>query len=810
MRIRTQLIVAAFLLAVVPLSAIVAYSYHSSRSALESAYRREADRLTRQMDRRLAGIRSDLDQRLSLLSALPIPPQATGEGVDDIVTVMGEAAPLVDALEFQIATEALESVTQIRKPAAAQVAEAARSVEERKAPPVERPAEPAPAPAVAAIAPTPPVPATPIVIEIPNTLVPVPYGISEKQQELIAEISAIGARMGDPTLSAEQRHDLAMEIREMQKELRSIVATERSRHPDQVRAVSPLSPEQHAEIARQVRIAAAAAERERKRFDPPRGPNRAARSPRRGPAEGPAPPDAPAVAPEVPVAMDAEPVRVAEEPANTPVVEKKTIVRKEVSPADTRKGTQAAAARPELGEKVKKSALILGRTFNAPVRKEGEVVGHLTAKIRPNEVIQRILGSSEEEGGEIPFAVDREGTLYTRNDLERTQLGELGVADRLARQQPLSGIEGWIVSTSTDPQSGLRIGVARPVGENLQELRRAAARNFGLGLGLIAFALIGIVPLSNHLTRDVKVVTEGAERIAHGDLMTRLPVKSENELGQLARAFNRMAEDLSIHQQRLLEQERARKEQEMQQRLLALEYERKSADLEEARRFQLSMLPRQVPELDSWEIAVYTRTATEVGGDYYDFHHADDVFSITIGDATGHGARAGTMVTVIKALFAGYGGAAPAEFLGDAAAKIRRMELGRMAMALSLASFRGRTMTIASAGMPPALVHRAAGGTIDEIALSATPLGTLGTEYPEATVELEPGDTVLFHSDGLPELLNEAGVQLGYPAAAEAFSRAASAETADGVIAALARTVRDWRGDAPPNDDVTFVVVRCA
>ena len=58
MRIRTQLILAAFVLAVVPLAAIVTYSYHSSRRALEAAYRSEAGRLTAQMDRRLATIRT--------------------------------------------------------------------------------------------------------------------------------------------------------------------------------------------------------------------------------------------------------------------------------------------------------------------------------------------------------------------------------------------------------------------------------------------------------------------------------------------------------------------------------------------------------------------------------------------------------------------------------------------------------------------------------------------------------------------------------------------------------------------------------
>src|SRR5688572_14403154 len=99
MRIRTQLILAAFVLAVVPLAAIVTYSYYASRRALETAYRREADRLTAQMDRRLGAIRAELDQRMTFVSALPLPSSGAPDA-SNIATAMGEAASFVDALEF--------------------------------------------------------------------------------------------------------------------------------------------------------------------------------------------------------------------------------------------------------------------------------------------------------------------------------------------------------------------------------------------------------------------------------------------------------------------------------------------------------------------------------------------------------------------------------------------------------------------------------------------------------------------------------------------------------------------------------------
>jgi len=295
------------------------------------------------------------------------------------------------------------------------------------------------------------------------------------------------------------------------------------------------------------------------------------------------------------------------------------------------------------------------------------------------------------------------------------------------------------------------------------------------------------------------MVTQGAERIAGGDLTTRLPVRSNSEFGQLASAFNQMAEDLSKH-----------REQEIHQRVLALEYERKSVELEDARTFQLSMLPKTVPRHEAHDVAVFTQTAAEVGGDYYDFHVvAGGPLSVTIGDATGHGAKAGTMVTIIKTLFAGYDSRhSPAEFLGDAAEKIKRMELGRMAMALSLARFEGLKVTVASAGMPPLLIHRAADSSIEEVSVAATPLGTLGVQYGETSATLNRHDTVLLMSDGFPELQTAAGQQLGYPGAAQDFASAVTAPTAQGVIDALADAVKRWHGDQPPNDDITFVVVR--
>ena len=77
------------------------------------------------------------------------------------------------------------------------------------------------------------------------------------------------------------------------------------------------------------------------------------------------------------------------------------------------------------------------------------------------------------------------------------------------------------------------------------------------------------------------------------------------------------------------------------------ENSRKSQELEEARKLQLALLPEKLPDLPNLQIAVYMKTATEVGGDYYDFYiSADGTLNVAMGDATGHGMQAGTVVTL--------------------------------------------------------------------------------------------------------------------------------------------------------------------
>ncbi|HEY3571576.1 MAG TPA: SpoIIE family protein phosphatase [Thermoanaerobaculia bacterium] len=459
-------------------------------------------------------------------------------------------------------------------------------------------------------------------------------------------------------------------------------------------------------------------------------------------------------------------------------------------------------------EQAQRARAVLGRDFEAPVWDDrGAMVGKVRVQVQGDEVLRRVLAHSRAGEGEIPFALDAQGNLHTVSAEDKETIRKLPLVVGVRKTSARWAYGDWVFATTRDPESGVAFGIARRM--PLAEVRRTAARNFGYGLGMIGLALLGILPLSGRVTRDLKLVTEGAGRIAQGDLETRVPVRSRNEVGRLASTFNQMAEDLKAHQDRLLEQERLRQKQEVEQALLQTEYDRKSAELEEARRFQLSLLPKALPEHPRFEIAVSMRTATEVGGDYYDFHLGlDSALTAAIGDATGHGARAGTMVTAVKSLFSAFAGQrGPRELLDEAARAVRRMELGRMAMGLAVARLSDGALTLSSAGMPPVLVYRAAQGKAEEVSLQGMPLGGFAFDYEERRLDLARGDAILMMTDGLPELANREGDPLGYPRVRSLFEEMGRLAPEE-IIAGLSRAAEAWTAGEPVKDDVTLVVVR--
>jgi hypothetical protein len=240
MRIRAQLVLACFLLSVLPLSVIVVYSYRSSRSALESAYRKEADARTRQMDRRLATIRGDLQQRLAEVSALPMPAGATDRTPDvgNILMTMGDAASLVDSLEIQPMRVAVPEVRVVQR-------EMHAAHPNPNAPPGVQQPPPTPPPetddaadeaaADASDAADEPQSPEPVAIAIPPPPRLPKFTMSPEQRATINEISTLGTKLGTSwqIMSPEERTATEKRIQQLQKDLNTSLKVTQSQWKEQ-------------------------------------------------------------------------------------------------------------------------------------------------------------------------------------------------------------------------------------------------------------------------------------------------------------------------------------------------------------------------------------------------------------------------------------------------------------------------------------------------------------------------------------------------------------------------------------------------
>lgn len=436
-----------------------------------------------------------------------------------------------------------------------------------------------------------------------------------------------------------------------------------------------------------------------------------------------------------------------------------------------------------------------GRRVEVSVQKDGRVIGRANATLNLDRMLPTVLGFARRDQGEIPFAIDRQGALYTPEASDKVRLQTLGVE----RTAPVAAAGtprrtgDWIIVARTAP-SGIIFGIARPLAASLREIRRASVRNLGLGLLVIALAFIGIIPISHRMTQHLATLTHGVRQLAGGDFRTRVPVRSTDEFGALAGAFNQMAEDLERHEALAVEQERLRRE------------------LELSRLIQTEMLPRTSLRSGPAEIGGISVPAREVGGDFFNyFVLPDGRLALLVGDVSGKGVSAALLMANIQATLRAR---LPHETdLAQLADRLDR-ELDQntpggvyLTLFLAILEMDGRLLRYVNAGHNPQFLLRGAGG-IEPLGSTGMPIALYaGHGYREARIALAAGDLLFFYTDGLVETENERGDMFG----AERLQTILAAEQRQGIETVLHRVeeqVTAFRGEAEPFDDATMMALR--
>jgi len=241
------------------------------------------------------------------------------------------------------------------------------------------------------------------------------------------------------------------------------------------------------------------------------------------------------------------------------------------------------------------------------------------------------------------------------------------------------------------------------------------------------------------------------------------------------------------------------------------ENERKSAELEKARELQLSLLPKKLPKRPDYSIGVAMFTATEVGGDYYDYHLKENGSMIwAMGDATGHGTEAGIVAAMSKTLFLTLAPKLPPdECLRQMSYSLKATGVKGKYMCLGLLTVDGAQVSWCSAGIPAALIIRHESNSDIEILESkGMPLGSVTDyNYVIANASLEPGDTLLLMSDGLLEQMNGDREEFGLDRVNEILKQSGG-NSPDEIIRKLKRGIDKWRGNEALHDDVSLVCLR--
>jgi serine phosphatase RsbU (regulator of sigma subunit)/predicted ester cyclase len=205
----------------------------------------------------------------------------------------------------------------------------------------------------------------------------------------------------------------------------------------------------------------------------------------------------------------------------------------------------------------------------------------------------------------------------------------------------------------------------------------------------------------------------------------------------------------------------ARLEQEV------LKRERVEQELRVARSIQQASLPKEVPELEGWQIAPYYQPAREVGGDFYDFHLLPGGrLGLVVGDATGKGIPAALVMSTTCGMLrlAAQGSSSPGQMLRGVNEVLFPNIPSNMFVTCFYAILdphSGR-LSYANAGHDLPYLHR--NGDAEELRARGMPLGLMpGMSYEEKETILEAGEAALLYSDGLVEAHDPKGEMFGFP-----------------------------------------------
>ena len=310
-----------------------------------------------------------------------------------------------------------------------------------------------------------------------------------------------------------------------------------------------------------------------------------------------------------------------------------------------------------------------------------------------------------------------------------------------------------------------------------------------------------VMPITDIAVAAGQYATDHRGGIQGGNHFSRLSIRTGDEVENLSLVMADMERDLNDYEENL--------------KSITAEKERINTELALATRIQADMLPSifpPYPERTDMDIYALMDPAKEVGGDFYDFFLLDqDHLGLVMADVSGKGIPAALFMTVSMILVQNYAmtGLSPAKVLEAMNHQICSNNREQMFVTVwfGILDLRDGTLTAANAGHEYPVLRKPGGPFELMKDRHGFVIGGMdGIRYKEYTLQLEPGASLFLYTDGVPEAANDAREFFGIDRMLGALNSAGET-SAEGLLAAVRKSVDGFVGSAPQFDDMTMLCI---
>jgi sigma-B regulation protein RsbU (phosphoserine phosphatase) len=404
------------------------------------------------------------------------------------------------------------------------------------------------------------------------------------------------------------------------------------------------------------------------------------------------------------------------------------------------------------------------------------------------------------------FLLDKSGqkVLGPQSDL----LSQLAIQDILKSTLPegaldIKGDKPLIVSYADAGVADMKVAAIVERADALTAVNVLMLQSLLFFVALIAITVIISVIASIKLTAALRNLFDATKLIAKGQFDVRVKKDSNDEVGGLADGFNFMAGEVS----RLM--------------IEASTKARMAGELETVKIVQETLFPASTSQFGPYRVTGHIEAASECGGDWWNYNQVGDKLFLWIGDATGHGAPAAMVTSAAKSaatIIEDLEYMTPGKALEIMNKAIHETAKGKILMTFFIAAIDMKTgeMAYANASHEPPYIIRARsdGGKITKkdleplIEANGPRLGDRrSAKYVEERVQLKPGDTILFYTDGIVDLKSPDGKVWGERGFVKSICESAMAgKTADHKIEKLKTNISQFRQNTELIDDITLFV----